>query len=222
MGFVTWYILRPFGSELELLFALQAISHRFCAAAEHDQDFMESIRTHGDVSSPTHRYVQQRELFEFFENGHAAIESCCYLAYLLGARAEPTRFPLASEEDRRAITLGRTASLLVEILPRAALTLRLQSLKEDGGYLEWKAIRNVLAHRLAPGRIIGLEFNLPDGRVVPAPPTEWNGLPNTIRLVIDETTTSTRRAWLARTIAELLGASAEFVFEYLVGQAAKP
>src|SRR4051812_46965066 len=55
--------------------AWNAVAYRFQSCVEHAAAFTKSIRQHGDAPAPPTRYIQERELFNFFTNGLAAIES---------------------------------------------------------------------------------------------------------------------------------------------------
>src|SRR6476661_8824523 len=58
--------------------AWRAIPYRFYAVADHGDAFTQSIAHHGATVPAPQRYLQERELFNFFVNGLAAIESFCY------------------------------------------------------------------------------------------------------------------------------------------------
>lgn len=201
--------------------ASEALVHRFCALAEHDEDFTESVRIHGASPSNPNRYIQQRELFEFFENGHAVLEAFHFNAFMLGAAATPERFALSSEQDRRKVTPLLTRNYFREIFPDSPLTSQLWMLADDPQHDEWRKIRSVLAHRLSPGMVISLPLTLPDGTETPVSPPEWNSLPPGIQLIIDDQATAPRRAWLAKTLTVLVQCAADFVKVHLTsGRAA--
>jgi hypothetical protein len=196
----------------------QALVHRFCALAEHDEDFTESVRIHGPVPPNPHRYIQQRELFEFFENGHAVLETFHFTAYMLGAAATPERFPLSSEQDRKKVNPSLTRDRFREVFPDSPLARHLLLLADDPQQDEWRKIRGVLAHRLAPNMAIYVPMTLPDGTKTPVSPPEWNSLPPGIKLIIDDQTTADRRAWLAKTLTVLVRCASDFVNAPLAGR----
>src|SRR5690348_3104959 len=49
--------------------AWTAVAWRFRACADHDEAFTRSVARHGNVPAMEERYLQERELFNFFMNG---------------------------------------------------------------------------------------------------------------------------------------------------------
>lgn len=194
---------------LEVVFALQAVSERFCALAEHDEDFTRTLCDHGDSPPAPHRYIQQRELFEFFVNGHAALDAFAYAACAIGAMENPAAFPLETDDDRRNANLRAARDRYRKAFPEARLAIALDELVASDQYRQWTIVRNVLTHRLTPGRVSWLSFRCADGTVItPKQPTTLSLLDD---FVLDTNTTSSRRAWIATALTTLLGATFEFV-----------
>jgi hypothetical protein len=73
----------------------------------------------------------------------------------------------------RSITPERTAKRLEEAFPEEAITITLKETLVQGIYAEWKDIRNILAHRTAPGRVIYLATKKPPRDFACGRPGAW-------------------------------------------------
>jgi hypothetical protein len=65
--------------------AWNALSYRFLAVAEYEAAFDASLTSVGSSPVPTERYRQERDLFGFFSNGFAVLETAFYGLFSLGA-----------------------------------------------------------------------------------------------------------------------------------------
>src|SRR3712207_4890015 len=126
--------------------------YRFRACAEHDTAFTMSIRRGGKAPQPNERYVQERELFGFFVTGVSAIESFCYSLFAIGAMLNLKEFNIIEARHLKAINPKQTTEHFSTVFPNEELTIALAGMLRDAHYDEWCAIRNILAHRAAPGR----------------------------------------------------------------------
>lgn len=180
--------------------AWNAVGYRFISCAQHDEAFTASVSAHGNSPAQPHRFNQEKELFGFFVTGLAALESFCYGAYAFAAMARPQDFDLA---QLWMIDPKRTEAQFSIAFPTEALTNALTALIADPDFQRWKDIRNVLAHRVAPGRQFfagGPQDSL----------ALWqNGI------AINATTTSSRRSWLGGTLRGLLEAADVFTAKHL-------
>lgn len=174
--------------------AWNAVRYRFHACVTHEEAFTRSIKQAGDAPPQPERYVQERELFNFFVNGLATIESLCYGLYTLGAIVDGASFPM---QKPYAITPQSTRKKFAARFPGEAVAGALARLVDDPQFIAWNNIRNVLAHRSAPGRTIFASVGS-----VPTDPTpaEWKGM----NMVLDPQALAARREWLAATIRDLL------------------
>ena len=180
--------------------AWNAVAYRFISCAEHDEAFTASVGAHGNSPPQPQRYMQEKDLFGFFVTGFASLDSFCYGAYAFAAMVRPLDFNLA---DPRLINRERTEDKFSTSFPTEALTRALAALKEDPDFKKWKDIRNILAHRTVPGRRFS-RGGSEDGTAL------WhNGI------TIDQTTTSSRRQWLAGTLRDLLEAADAFTANHL-------
>jgi len=198
--------------------AWNAVSYRFQACADHDEAFTASVERAGGSPPSSERYVQERELFNFFVNGLATMESLCFGLFAIGSMLALPDFPIATPKDLRRITPEWTAKAYASAFPGEQITNALGQLIGEQCFIKWNEVRNVLAHRSAPGRahFRASAVSIPSGDASAAvntpsdPPSTWlNGIP------IDANTTSVRRAWLADTARELLEATATFTATHL-------
>lgn len=194
--------------------AWNAVSYRFHACADHDEVFTASVERAGGSPPSSERYVQERELFNFFVNGLATMESLCFGLFAIGFMLALPDFPIATPKDLQRITPESTAKAYASAFPGEKITDALGQLTGDQSFIKWKEVRNVLAHRSAPRRAHSrtIAVSIPSGDA-PAtvntpsdpPPTWLNGV------LIDVNTTSARRAWLADVTHKILEAAATFV-----------
>lgn len=188
----------------QFLGAWNAVLYRFLACAEHDDQFIVSIQRAGNSPQTVERYNQERELFNFFVNGLATIESLCYGLFAIGSALDVAKFPITSTEDMQAINPQKTAKQFQAAYPSEKLSVAIKAVVDSNEYKEWKDIRNVLAHRSAPGRIFHASSG---GR---GDDTFWKL--NNVR--IDENTTATRRVWLASSVGKVLSEAEDFSKKY--------
>ena len=174
--------------------AWKAIVYRFKSCAEHDEAFTTSIQTHGNSPPPPDRYIQERELFGFFITGQAVIESFGYGLFAIAALIQPIDFPILTDKEQRKINLKNTSEEFEKHFSGDDITIALEKLLREDTYTEWQNIRNILIHRVHPGRLIRLSNHPPD------PPVTWK----VMDIEVDASTTSVRRKWLAETLNDLL------------------
>jgi hypothetical protein len=131
--------------------AWNAVVYRFHAVNAYQEALgpaLEGAR-HGVVGPE--RALQERDLFGFFSNGFSVFEATFYGLYSLGALASPAMFPM-TEADQRKINLSFTIDCIACAFPNDPIIQVLNCIKGDTDYASWSRIRNVLAHRVAPGR----------------------------------------------------------------------
>lgn len=173
--------------------AWTALSYRFFSCAESDVAFTKSMNTFGATPPQPQRYIQERELFCFFVLGLSTIESLVYGLYAVASVLDPNKYPLNNDNDRRHIYPESTSSKFNDRFPNEAISNSLAAITISKEYIDWKDIRNMLAHRILPGRNIRI---VPGGTPLPA---LWAGIE------LDVDTTATRRRWLAGKVFDLLG-----------------
>jgi hypothetical protein len=184
----------------EFVGAWTAVAYRYTACTEHDAKYTESVRRAGQTPGFPDRYTQDQELFGFFVTGLSAVESLCYGCYALGYFLNPTDFPFTTNDDRRGVTPSTTMQAFTRVFPRERIGVILQTMLKDAEYKTWAMIRNILAHRTSPGRLISAGSG---------PTTvEWK----TSSISLDQMTTASRRAWLIKTMEAILIAAKALPF----------
>lgn len=172
------------------------IARRFIACAASSDSFSSSIREFGNSPGHVERQSQETDLLAFFVTGQAALESFCYAAYAIGAMINPNPFPL---DNLKNITPMFASNAYAKAFNGEHLSNALEALIKDADYRTWKDVRNVLAHRSAPGRVFACGGS-DDGSAVWKP----------YGIAINDATTPSRRAWLATTLRSLLDAADTF------------
>jgi hypothetical protein len=124
-------------------------------------------------------------------------------------RRRGSAFPIQTPDDIRAISRKGTAEAFGKEFPGDALTVALTKLAKDPKLKEWLGVRNVLAHRAAPGRVVYGSMN-PNSR---APAPDWKIDPAG-PIKIDENLTPPRLQWLVSTLADLVSAADPFTRKY--------
>lgn len=176
-----------------------AVSARFEGCTDASEAYTKLVIEAGNSPAVPMRYTQDNELFIFFFAGFAVLDSLAYSLFSLGNMLASPEFPMNTEDDLKSITFAFTAKRFSTHYPREDLSAKLNALLATAKYEEWKNVRNILAHRVAPGRnfYMGGDKN---GL------TEW-----TIGVAIDDNTTQSRRIWLCRQLVELLIATQTFL-----------
>lgn len=171
-----------------------AISFRYKSMSYHDEMFRRYLNEGGFEG----RYLEERELFNFFVNGLSSLETFFYAIYNLGKFIDAGIF----NDSVRQINPERTLQKFQLKFPDFSIEKFLSGLLDDGNYKELKEVRNALAHRIIPGRIIyasiGKEVN---------PPDNWK----LKGLTIDEGLTYNRRRWLSQILSQAFEETLEFL-----------
>ncbi len=179
--------------------AWNAVAYRFHACADHDEAYTESIQRAGDSPPQPERYIQEKELFGFFVTGLSAIESLCYGLFAIASMLNERCFLMTTTKDKRSIRFRKTTQQFAKAFPGEDVTCALEQMRDSEEFSEWREIRNILTHRLAPGRVVHLSTKSSSR------PSLWK-----IGTPLDGETTASRRKWLAVTISRLLKATDEF------------
>jgi hypothetical protein len=182
--------------------AWNAVSYRFLAATHYSDDFTDSMTKFGSSVNPDERYRQERDLFGFFTNGLSAIESTFYGLFAIGAFLNQISFPIVTAKEQQSVTPGATQATYIKAFPKEPILKVFGQLFSDQSYIELKHVRNVLAHRAAPGR---QTYALLEGSELI--PEEWKLL----NITMDNKLTQTRRVELARLLTILLLGAQSFV-----------
>jgi hypothetical protein len=173
-----------------------AIANRFRACAEHDKAFTRSIKKN-DAPPQPERYAQERDLFGFFVTGLSVIENTCYGLYAIASMLDDVYFPIKKAGHKKAISPENTADRFRTTFPTEGISRALNRMVNSQEYEDWKEVRNILAHRGSPGRIVRRTHVEGSGET--HGDALWlKGIP------LDASTTPSRRVWLAGTLQTLL------------------
>lgn len=196
------------GTELrrEFTSALRAVTFWYQAFVDAGESFSSSVQRHGDAPGHPHRYYQERDFFMFVVAGLAALEALHYGLFALGAVLQPAAFSFESEDDRRDVTPRSTLLAYERTYSSTPITRALQALHEGQIYRDWKGIRNVLAHRGIPGRIIVAQIGSTSSVSSRYSPFGATRGPD-----VSPETFPSARGWLARTIRSLLQGASDTV-----------
>jgi hypothetical protein len=192
-----------------VLGAHNGVRYRLRACVDYSEEFVKCLRQVRGVPAMEGRYRQEKQLFGFFVSGIAALESFNFFIHFAAAQLKPSVFPIQKSEDIRAISRKATAEALAKEFPGDALTVALNNLAKDPKLKEWLRVRNVLAHRTAPGRVVYGSMN-PNSR---APAPDWKIDPAG-PIKIDENLTPPRLQWLVCTLSDLVLAADPFTRKY--------
>ena len=166
--------------------ACNGVLYRFKACAEHSDLLRGSLALSTSPPQPE-RYEQEKLLYNFFVEGLSAIECFYYGAYFIGALVDSA---IDSAVDRKAVNPAFVTDHFQNALPEAPLTAVMRQVRESAEFDAWRLARNVLTHRVAPGR----DFRTGGDD----PGTYWMGGS------LDANSILIRRSWLASTLTELL------------------
>jgi hypothetical protein len=105
------------------------------------------------------RREQDQILFDFFANALASFESFCCASYFVGAVLDPVSFPAGipvndTLSDLRQINPTSTLKSYKVFASNSEFTKELQASLFSDKYTKTNKIRNLLLHRLTPGRTI--------------------------------------------------------------------
>jgi hypothetical protein len=182
--------------------AWNALAYRYRETVDAGELFASLLRTHGTAPIPEQRYAQERAVFDFYSSGFSAFECAFYGFYAIGAFLGAGGFTLATERDQQRVSPSSTSAAYTRAFPNDPFSSVLISTLADADFQNWRAVRNVLTHRTAPGRRMYVSIGGDD-----ALPTEWklNSMP------LDETIAIKGRRNLVRVLETLLIGGAEFV-----------
>lgn len=189
----------------EFVGAWLAVAYRSIACVEYSSDFTELMQLSGGNPSFQEQYLQEKYLFNFFINGLSVLESTCYSLFAMGALIKPSGFPFTTPEEKRKVFPKNTKKRYCENFAGENITNLIAELVSSTEYIDWQDTRNILAHRVVPGRIISASttnMNNPD---------VWrNGI------TLDTNTTTSRLFWLTNQLTSLITSINAFTKKYFV------
>ena len=142
------------------------------------------------------------DLFGFFSSAFSVFEAFFFGMFAVGAIMSPATFPFAIPADRQRVTVGSTTAAFKRTWPEDPVVEAFELLVQDALYRGLRDARNVLTHRVSPGRT--LYVSLSDDEPLSG---EWKLLKDTL----DERTTRSRREGVSRLLGALMCASQQFL-----------
>jgi hypothetical protein len=159
-------------------------------------EYTKLFAQHGAAPGTPVRSAQENALYGFFSYAQSTIESWFFAVHAVGAMATPSTFPMATTADLRKVNPNVVLQRFASTYPSAPITKAMQATLSDPTYLEWKTLRNVLQHRVAPGR-----HHFWPPRATP-PDADWVGT----NIILNQDTLSSLYPWLMATVEILLKA----------------
>jgi hypothetical protein len=182
--------------------AMHAISYRFKALAEYDDRFTASIASHGPAPAQPIRYEQERDLFGFFSNAFSVFDTLCFVLFAIGALTGAPNFSLATAKDERNVNWATMKKAYNTSYPSDPILATINTIEADAAFTEIRDARNMFTHRATPPRHHKLAIGSPS-------PNETTIA--RVNIVVDATTTASRRRDVARLLQSGLQAAANFV-----------
>jgi hypothetical protein len=183
----------------------QGLEVRYRTCCEHDLVFSDRIKR----NSHEDQFKQEQQLFGFFTNGLAAIESLFYALYAFGwilNRNTVGAFPLIVGKQEE-VNPERTRDAFRKHYGLAEpLVVAFDSVLNDLAWKNWKKIRNVLAHRAVPPRI----FHLGAGGTYLSQTRTYQESRLKELGPLDDNTTGIRLLWLEKTLVMLVNTAESF------------
>lgn len=162
------------GIKTEITTAFQAVAYRHRRARETALELAALVDLSREDRSADWHFTTQTRLFEFFVALHSAFESSFYGLYFAGSRLAGQSFPLAADPvTYKRINAGSTVKAFETAWPNGLLAAAMSVLIADDVYKDLAEVRNVLAHRIAPG----FEHRLTLGAAEEEYELAWRGQP---------------------------------------------
>lgn len=159
-------------------------------------EYTKLFAQHGAAPATPVHAAQENALYGFFSYAQSTIESWFFAMHALGAMQKPSEFPMVTAANLRNVNPILVLQRFASTCPNTAITKAMQATLSDPTYDEWKTLRNLLQHRVAPGR-----HHYWPSRSTP-PDADWGGT----KIILNHDTLSIRYPWLMTTIDTLLKA----------------
>ena len=184
---------------------LKGIAYRFRALAEYDEIFTESFIMQGSAPPLDDHFRQETALFGFFTTGLSCLESLFFAMHAMASHYESQTFRL-DNDTLKNVTPQSVRCRFKQCWPNSDLTLEMNDIVDSPEFKNWKDVRNILSHRGVAPRNIKVGINFPIN-------SDWQleaaGVDNTNE-ELTQSTTGTRRAWLADHLAKMTNAFSKF------------
>jgi hypothetical protein len=187
-----------------------AVRYRLRACADYSEEFTRSIQLFRNGVSGVERYQQDRQLFGFFLSGYAALDSFSFFMHFTAAHLKPCQFQTELPGQIKRIDFKHISEhSFPKGFANEPITTELIRVAADPMLKEWYDIRNILAHRAAPARLLYAS----SGSSVPDPAADWK-IDSKRTIPMDERLTPSRLTWLVSTLTRLVAAASEFTHQH--------
>ena len=123
--------------------AWNAQAYRFLALTEYQADFCASLANFRTSPEHSERHRQERDLFGFFCSGVSVFEATFYGLFSVGAILSPANFSIVTEEDRKKIKPGSTATAFRNVFPGDPIIASIVAILGDRSYVHFHKVRNI-------------------------------------------------------------------------------
>ncbi|MGW3028280.1 hypothetical protein [Streptomyces sp. NPDC001221] len=132
--------------------ALQAVVYRHRRAHETALELTDLVNLPPKDRPSNWHFTTQTRLFEFFVSLHSAFESSFYGLYFAGSRLARRYFTFADDPEKYRDVSGKSTTKAFQTAwPNDALAKAMSDLRSDPICKRLADVRNLLAHRIAPG-----------------------------------------------------------------------
>jgi hypothetical protein len=141
--------------------AKSAVPTRLKAIDAHAEKFVELVTDpHRSAELAARLPIENQALFDFFANALAALESFCFASYYVAAVIDSTRFSV--NKNPREISPKAVSACFKALDSTHGFTTASSACLSSRNFDLLRAMRNMLLHRLQPGRTIQLGTSAPD------------------------------------------------------------
>jgi len=183
--------------------AWNAVAIRFLSAVHYADSFKATAVKAGIGTTHAVRFEEERAVFGFYANAIASLDAAYYGLYAIGAFLSPLYFCLMGIRQQHKVDCYSTYRAFKKYFPGDPIVDALNAEQKDAASVSLRYIRNVLAHRAAPPRLIRVSLSV--GSDATQQPPVW---PSGKAITPDVLTEP--RADLARLLGQVLDATATF------------
>jgi hypothetical protein len=135
--------------------AWNGVAQRYRMALDYHGEFTTVVTTTGLGGR---RYDEDKALFGLFSAAHSVVDCLSYAMHAIGAAVVPKAFPI-NAHDLKKVTVHSVVSRYESAFPGMELTLLLLKLRTSPELAHLQRVRNILVHRVVPGRQIFLSLS---------------------------------------------------------------
>jgi hypothetical protein len=181
-----------------------AVRNRAMGCQKCADEYTSLFTKYGVSPAQEERIAQDNALFGFFAYALSTIESWFFAMHAVASILHPADFPMMTDSDLKGIMPTLASQRFDAAYTRSAISNVMKRVLSEPTYKEWKALRNILIHRAAPGRHF-YHPPRPTGRNA-----DWVGM----GIVLDQNTLVSRYLWLTSVLERLVEAADQFTLQY--------